>query len=225
MILRSVKKTYGEKIALDVPQLEIEPDKITAVLGESGAGKTTLLNVIAGALPFEGSVEGVGKVSYLFQSPTLLPNLTAEGNLKFVLPKEEWEKIPSMLEKVGLAGRGKSRPRELSGGERQRVAIARAFLYPHDVLLMDEPFSSLDLSLKKNLLSLTAELWKERRETVVFVTHDIHEAAILAHRALVLKEGVILRDLPIAGEPARDFFSRSAEEETLVRALTGEEFS
>lgn len=222
MILKNVTKLFGERCVLDDISLELTEGKITAVLGESGAGKTTLLNVIANNIPFDGSVEGGGRVSYLFQSPVLLPNLTVEGNLKFVLPKELWGGIPAMLERVGLKGREKSRPKELSGGERQRVAIARAFLYPHDILLMDEPFSSLDLKLKKSLLELTAALWRERGETVVFVTHDVREAVLLAHRAVVLREGKIVFEMEISGEPARDFFAVRPEEEGLVRALMGE---
>ena len=222
MTLNHITKKYGETTALDDVSLDIEEGKITAVLGESGAGKTTLLNVIAGNLPFDGTVEGVGKVSYLFQSPRLLPNLTVEGNLKFVLEKENYKNIALMLRKVGLEGKENSYPKQLSGGERQRVAIARAFLFPHDLLLMDEPFSSLDLSLKKSLLALTVELWRERKETVVFVTHDVHEAAVLAHRAVLLHRGKVTDDIPIAGEPLRDFFSRPAEENTLVHALMRE---
>ncbi len=222
MKLTHITKKYGETVALRDVTAEFEDGKITAVLGESGAGKTTLLNVIAGNLPHEGSVEGVGKVSYLFQSPKLLPNLTAEDNLKLVLVKEDYHKIEYVLEKVGLKGKERAFPRQLSGGEKQRVAIARAFLFPHDVLLMDEPFSSLDLSLKKSLISLTADLWRERKETIVFVTHDVHEAALLSHRAVLLRRGELFADVPIEGEPPRDFFAHSGEEEQLVRLLMQE---
>ena len=222
MILDHVGKKYGDRTALEDITLELRDGEITAVLGESGAGKTTLLNILAGLIPHSGTVEGRQPCSYLFQQPKLLPNLTAEGNLRFVLPKQQWDSARDMLEKVGLGGREKSYPRELSGGERQRVAIARAFLYPHDMLLMDEPFASLDLSLKKSLLELVAGLWKERRQTVVFVTHDVHEAAALAQRAIVLKDGRVVLDLGVDGEPPRDFFVRSRAEERLVRALMGE---
>ncbi len=222
MKLTHITKKYGGTVALDDVTAELSEGKITAVLGESGAGKTTLLNVIAGNLHYEGSVEGVGKVSYLFQSPKLLPNLTAEDNLKLVLVKEDFHKIQPMLEKVGLKGKEKAYPRQLSGGEKQRVAIARAFLFPHDVLLMDEPFSSLDLSLKRSLISLTAALWREKRETVVFVTHDVHEAALLSHTAILLSKGKAVAEVGFEGEPPRDFFSHPKEEERLVRLLMQE---
>lgn len=225
--LSGIGKHYGEKAALNQITLSFEEGEITAVLGESGAGKTTLLNVLAGLTSYEGTVDGrEGKrpkrreeCSYLFQEATLLPNLTAEGNLKFVLPKSEWNNIPSMLEKVGLKGREGAYPHELSGGEKQRVAVARAFLYPHSLLLMDEPFSSLDLSLKKNLIELVTGLWTEKKSTIVFVTHDTHEAALLASRALVLQDGKCVADVPISAPYPRDFFCALPEEETLVRAL------
>ena len=222
MILKNVCKKYGRITALDHVSLALNEGEITAVLGESGAGKTTLLNVLAGQTAFEGSVEGRKTCSYLFQLPKLLPNLTADQNLKFVLPKSLHAAAGGILAKVGLAGRERAYPHELSGGERQRVAIARAFLYPHEMLLMDEPFASLDLSLKKSLIELVASLWAQSKNTIVFVTHDVHEAATLAHRAIVLKHGRIVADLAAEGAPPRDFFAHTPCEERLVHILTEE---
>lgn len=222
MILKDVCKKYGRITALDHVSLALNEGEITAVLGESGAGKTTLLNVLAGQTAFEGSVEGRKTCSYLFQLPKLLPNLTADQNLKFVLPKSLHAAAGGILAKVGLAGRERAYPHELSGGERQRVAIARAFLYPHEMLLMDEPFASLDLSLKKSLIELVASLWAQSKNTIVFVTHDVHEAATLAHRAIVLKHGRIVADLAAEGAPPRDFFAHTPCEERLVHILTDE---
>ena len=213
MILRNVCKKYDRITALDDISLTLNEGEITAILGESGAGKTTLLNVLAGQTAFEGSVEGRKACSYLFQSPKLLPNLTADQNLKFVLPKSLHAAAGGILAKVGLAGRERAYPHELSGGERQRVAIARAFLYPHEMLLMDEPFASLDL---------VASLWAQSKNTIVFVTHDVHEAATLAHRAIVLKHGRIVADLAAEGAPPRDFFAHTPCEERLVHILTEE---
>ena len=222
MILKDVCKKYGRITALDHVSLALNEGEITAVLGESGAGKTTLLNVLAGQTAFEGSVEGRKTCSYLFQLPKLLPNLTADQNLKFVLPKSLHAAAGGILAKVGLAGRERAYPHELSGWERQRVAIARAFLYPHEMLLMDEPFASLDLSLKKSLIELVASLWAQSKNTIVFVTHDVHEAATLAHRAIVLKHGRIVADLAAEGAPPRDFFAHTPCEERLVHILTEE---
>lgn len=230
MKIDHLTKRYGTLTALDRIDVELRGDEITAVLGESGAGKTTFLNAIAGLTSYEGTIDGAEGAkpvrrtgcSYLLQDSALLPNLTAEENLKFVLPETEWKNIPAMFDRVGLSGKAKSRPRALSGGEKQRVAIARAFLYPHDLLLMDEPFSSLDLALKKSLIALVTELHRERGGGVVFVTHDVREAVMLADRALVLKKGAIVCDIPVAISPPRDFYASYEEERTLVRALTEE---
>ena len=232
MILSGITKKYGETKALDGVTCEIAEGKITAVLGESGAGKSTLLSVISGLISYEGEIDGVSgahvrrreRCAYLFQDPKLLPNLTVEENLRFVLPKERWNAIGAMLARVKLDGKEMRRPGALSGGERQRVAIARAFLFPHELLLMDEPFSSLDLALKKSLIELVQSLWEEQKNTVVFVTHDVREASLLSHRALVLKRGKIVLSLAAERPFPRDFFTSSPEEERLVRSLTeGEE--
>ena len=110
MILRNVCKKYDRITALDDISLTLNEGEITAILGESGAGKTTLLNVLAGQTAFEGSVEGRKACSYLFQSPKLLPNLTAGQNLQFVLPKAMHATAGEMLAKVGLAGRERAYP-------------------------------------------------------------------------------------------------------------------
>lgn len=227
MILAGLTKRYGTASALDGIDLELNDGEITAILGESGAGKTTLLNVLAGMTDYEGTVDGAeGKriarranCSYLFQEARLLPNLTVEQNVRFVLQKEDWGKIGAMLERVGLRGRERAYPHELSGGEKQRVSVARAFLHPHHTLLMDEPFASLDLSLKKSLIELVYSLWEEKKETVIFVTHDVHEAATLAHRTIVLSRGKVVADYPVPLPFPRDFLSHGAIEQTLEQTL------
>ena len=194
MILDHVGKKYGDRTALEDITLELRDGEITAVLGESGAGKTTLLNILAGLISHSGTVEGRQPCSYLFQQPKLLPNLTAEGNLRFVLPKRQWDSARDMLEKAGLGGREKSYPRELSGGERQRVAIARAFLYPHDMLLMDEPFGAVDEITRKMLQAEITRIHRELGVTIVFITHDIREALTLGTHVIVMKDGHIEQD-------------------------------
>jgi len=227
MNLAGIRKQYGATCALDRIDLQLEEGTITAILGESGAGKTTLLNILMGLTDYEGTVDGVsGKravrkedCSYLFQEAKLLPNLTVEKNIAFVLDKSDYHKIKPMLARVGLQGKEDAYPHELSGGEKQRVGIARAFLYPHRTLLMDEPFSSLDLSLKKSLIELVYSLWEEHRETVVFVTHDVHEAAMLAHRAVVLSHGKVISDRTVPSPFPRDFLFHGDTERQLEETL------
>lgn len=222
MKITNLTKRYQSTVALDNLDLEFEEGKVTAVLGESGAGKTTLLHVIAGLTDYEGTIEGAGNIAYLFQDSRLLPHLTAEGNLKFVLKKEEYGRAKEMLARVGLQGKETRYPHELSGGEQRRVAIARALLFPHDTLLMDEPFSSLDLSLKRDLIALVTELCLERKETVVFVTHDVREAALFASRAVVLKGGKVVAGLSVPAPYPRDFFTRYPEEEELEKIIVSD---
>lgn len=227
MKLVNVSKCYKNTCALSNINLQFQDGKITAILGESGAGKTTLLNVIMGTTDFVGTIDGMQKgregrrnnCSYLFQTPKLFPNLSVEENVAIVLESPEKRQITDMLDKVGLGGKECCYPHELSGGERQRVCIARAFMYPHDILLMDEPFSSLDLSLKKNLIELVYRLWMESQKTIIFVTHDAHEAAMLAHRAVILSKGRVAMEEDIVEPYPRDFLIHGSSEEKLVNRL------
>ena len=173
-------------------------------LGDSGGGKTTILQILSGLIPFEGEKEGVPeKISYIFQEPRLLPNLTIKQNLSFV--GAEPERSEPILKAMEIYEKADRRPEYLSGGERQRAAIARAFAVDFDLLLMDEPFSSLDTALKIRLIRVFAELWKEygqsgEKKTAVFVTHDLEEALMLADRIVALKGGKIVLDTRIERE-------------------------
>lgn len=190
--IENLTKKYGNLTVYDNFNLDIEEYKVTCILGESGSGKTTLLNCIAGLTPYEGNIP-VLKCSYIFQSPRLVPNLTVSGNLKLVCGDEE--RINEMLKRVKLSDKSTSYPFKLSGGQAQRVSIARAFLYGGDVLLMDEPFSSLDLKLKYEIFALFKELVTEYKKTALFVTHDVDEAAILADKIVVISGGKIVADI------------------------------
>ena len=173
----------------------------TSIMGPSGCGKSTLLNVIAGLLePDEGTIhlDGVEIApgnffyAYVFQEPRLLDWRTVGGNIAFALqgkgiPEEEHdERIDRYLEMVGLADEVDSYPQQLSGGMRQRVGIARALAIDPDILLMDEPFSSLDEFTAKELRQDLLDIWKETGKTIVFVTHNASEAVFLSDTVLVL---------------------------------------
>lgn len=219
--LKNITKRYGALTVYDDFSLDIEEGKITCLLGASGCGKTTLLNILAGLVPFEGSIEPSGlRCSYIFQQPRLVPNLTVEGNLRLVCKDEK--RVAEMLERVGLAEKRRAYPAELSGGQAQRVSVARAFLHPAQLFLMDEPFSSLDTALKIRLIDVFCALWREQKPTAVFVTHDVEEACMLAHRVLVLGGGGQLRadvssDMPLP----RPYGVASPFKSALLAALLG----
>lgn len=199
--IKNLTKKYGDLTVYDNFNISIEEEKIICILGESGSGKTTLLNCIAGLTPFDGNMPKL-KCSYVFQTPRLVPNLTVRENLKLICKDEN--KIDDMLAKVHLEDKAESFPVKLSGGQAQRVSLARAFLYDSDIILMDEPLSSLDLRLKKEMTDLFLSLWQDDKRTAIYVTHDIDEAVHIAHRILILRGGEILYDITPSKLPPRD---------------------
>jgi len=167
---------------------------ITCILGRSGCGKTTLLNMIGGITkPEGGNLSGFAdrRMSYIFQDPRLLPWKTVEGNVEFVISREipasERKNITGMLLKlVELDAFAYYYPSQLSGGMRQRVSIARAFACKPDIILMDEPFKGLDISLKNTLIQSFSRIWKAEKHTVIYVTHDVDEALLLGEEIMVM---------------------------------------
>ena len=219
--LRNITKKYGSLTVYDNFSLSLEEGKITCILGESGCGKTTLLNMLAGVCPYEGEITPRQPCSYIFQQPRLVPNLTVAGNLSLVC--KDRARIADMLSRAGLSEKAGAYPVELSGGQAQRVSVARAFLNPARLILMDEPFSSLDTALKIRMIGLFCEIWREEKRTAVFVTHDAEEAQMLAHRAIVLREGRVVADIAARGEPPRSYGEQSSLRGDLVAALLWEE--
>ncbi len=183
---------YGKKTVYENFNLDAEDKKITCILGESGCGKTTLLNAVAGLIKYGGAISPVA-VSYVFQSPRLIPYISVLKNLE--VAGAELTEAKAMLERVGLTDKIDAYPQTLSGGEAQRVSLVRAFLKKSEVLLMDEPFSSLDLKTKLSAMQLFKGLQEEEGRSTLFVTHDIDEALYLADRILVMRGGSILQDL------------------------------
>ena len=210
MISLSVSKKYGDLSVFDNLTLQINEGEILCLLGASGVGKTTLLNILAGLTDFQGNIENLPeKIGYIFQEPRLIPNLTVEENLRYA--GGEKDAIEEILQKTGLLPHKNKRPSMLSGGEKQRVNLAR-----------DEPFSSLDLPLKKELYELFLALWEKEKPTVVLVTHDIDEAWALGDRILLLKEGkVILERIP-KRERKGAFWEYDKGKEALVKRILEE---
>jgi len=186
-------------------QLKVEPHGIVVLLGPSGLGKTTLLNMVAGLDgDYRGSVTFATpkpRIAYAFQSPRLLPWRTVLENVMLPLSSggANLARARTMLAEVGLADAADAYPERLSLGQQRRVALARAFVIEPDVLLMDEPFVSLDEASAVRLRSLLRALLKRRPATVLFVTHNSREAVELASRIVMLdgSPARIVRDVPV----------------------------
>ena len=211
-----ITKNYQERELFKDFELEIEEGGILCILGESGVGKTTLLNALAGLIEFDGEVQGVpDQVAYVFQTPRLLPHLTVKENLLYALGNSvQEEKIAEMLEKCHLTECENRKVKTLSGGEKKRVALARAFLSKSKLLLMDEPFVSVDTALKLRLIELFAKLWQENKKTVVFVTHDIEEALMVADKIILLTANAKQKEFLVK----RETFPSGYGEENSLRA-------
>lgn len=195
--LKNVSKYYDNLKIFENFNLDFKDNKITCILGKSGVGKTTLLNMISGITGYEGIILKEGRISYIFQEPRLLPNKTVKENLLFTSPNLDDTQIEEMLAVLKLNEKNATLASKLSGGEAQRASIARAFLYEPDIILMDEPFSSLDIKLKYELISYFSKIWNNTKRTAILVTHDIDEALLLADNILILENGVITRNFEI----------------------------
>ncbi|MGE0703473.1 MAG: ABC transporter ATP-binding protein [Vicinamibacterales bacterium] len=221
LAFRGIRKTFhtaqGSVLALDGVSVEIPLGSFTAIVGPSGCGKSTLLQIAAGLdSQFEGELrmhEGELRRAYLFQTPRLLPWLSAEDNVAFVREARGEDRGGALraareqLARVGLSGALQRYPGHLSGGMQQRVAMARALVVEPQLMLMDEPFSALDELTARKLRAELAELCTRTARTVLFVTHNVTEAAYLADRVLVISQrpGRIVADIAVRLPRPRDY--------------------
>jgi iron(III) transport system ATP-binding protein len=205
-----VTKRFDGTVAVDTVSFGLGDHELLALVGPSGCGKSTLLRIIAGLLATEsGSIELVGevvddgrrpvppegrRVGLVFQEHALFPHLTVAGNIGFgVRDEPRPARVAEMLDLVGLSGYGGRYPHELSGGERQRVALARALAPRPALLLLDEPFASLDPNLRSRVRDDVAAILRSTRTPAVFVTHDQNEAMAVGDRVAVMQAGRIVQ--------------------------------
>jgi iron(III) transport system ATP-binding protein len=209
LAVTGLHKAFGSLQVLTGADLEVPAGSLTAILGSSGSGKTTLLRVLAGFERADAGTVLIGgtmadgpgvhigperrRIGYVPQEGSLFPHLTAAGNVGFGIPARErrGHRTAGLLDAVGLAGLGGRYPHELSGGQQQRVALARALAIQPQVVLLDEPFASLDANLRASVRADVQRLLHEAGITAVLVTHDQDEALSVADRVAVLRDGKI----------------------------------
>ncbi|RAO99109.1 ABC transporter ATP-binding protein [Petrotoga sp. 9PW.55.5.1] len=181
-------KRFGDLLVLDNWNIKLEKGERVVLLGPSGCGKTTFFRIVAELdKHYDGNVEiFVDKIGYVFQEPRLLPWRNINNNLKIIRDNET--KIKEIISMMGLEGFESLLPSRLSGGMKQRVNIARALLVEPDILIMDEPFTSLDLNIKLSIIEDINKLWERNRYSLLMVTHDIKEALLLADRILIASQ-------------------------------------
>jgi len=209
LAVADLHKRFGSHPVLTGVDLEVPAGSLTAILGPSGSGKTTLLRLLAGFERADSGTIAIGdmvvddrsthvaperrRIGYVPQEGSLFPHLTVAANVGFGLPARERRggKPDALLESVGLAGLGGRYPHQLSGGQQQRVALARALAIEPAVVLLDEPFASLDAHLRASVRADVQEIFRRSGTTAVLVTHDQDEALSVADRVAVLRDGVI----------------------------------
>ncbi|MGM4901701.1 ABC transporter ATP-binding protein [Tardiphaga sp. 866_E4_N2_1] len=235
--LKNLRKTYfdpyaGSQVtAVQDVSLDVEQGEFVSVVGPSGCGKTTILNMIAGFIPYTGGeilidgnlVRGPGPDrGVVFQSFALFPWKTVLENVGFGpkmrgVPKDERDRTArEYLALAGLSHAADRYPNELSGGMQQRVGVVRALANNPAVLLMDEPFASVDAQTRMTLQEELTRIWQERKPTVIFITHDVAEAVFLANRVVVLSKGRVLDQIKV-DLPRPRVWDQLIEDETFKR--------
>lgn len=198
--ISNLYKSYDDKVIFDDFSLTLDDKKVNCILGESGIGKSTLLNILASLERYDsGNIEGdsLESVSYAFQDDKLIPYLTVKKNLELFLynyydEKSGLKELDRILNMLNILEVKNKYPRELSGGIKQRVNIARALLKPSKLILLDEPFKSLDYKTKYCIIKEMKKILEKQNRMVIFVTHDVDEAISMDGRIIVLSGNPIV---------------------------------
>ena len=194
--VKNLSVSYGSNCVLEDINFDIRNAEFISIIGKSGTGKTTLLNALAGFIKYNGDVNIEDSIGFCFQNHSLFYWMTVEENIGFGLNNmnnaNKKHTVNEVLKKIDLIEYGNKYPKELSGGQMQRVALGRAIAYNPNVLLLDEPFSSLDIFTRDQMMDWLLKLISELKITVVMVTHYLDEALVLADRIFVLKQKNIL---------------------------------
>lgn len=212
LTMNHVSHGYAQIPVLQDLNLDVHPGEVVVLVGPSGCGKTTILNLLSGFInPVAGSVTREGIIRTVYQSDGLFPWLTVSENISMGLRTVEDKtlrdkEMKELIKLIHLEGFEQHYPHQLSGGMRQRVELARALAGDSDILLMDEPFSALDYQTRLRMRRELLRLLEQRPRTVVFVTHDIEEAAQLADRVLVLssRPATVRRELQVSSPKPRN---------------------
>lgn len=195
---------FGEQVVLDGVDLTVNPGEFVVLLGRSGCGKSTLLRSISGLNPSaesSGEILVSGQMAVLFQDARVLPWLSVIDNVRLGTPDNmDASRARAALAAVGLSSKAHAWPKVLSGGEQQRVALARAIMRNPGLILADEPFSALDALTRLRMQALLLDVYRRYHPAVLFVTHDVDEALLLASRIVMLDSGRVVYDRP---NPAR----------------------
>lgn len=218
LIADNITKSYNHEILIQRVNINLDEGEIVGLLGVSGVGKTTMFNILSGLIsPDSGKVIFENKnvtgrpgiVSYmlqkdqLFEFKTIIDNVSLPLIIKGMKKKEARNLAQSYFERFGILGYENSYPKELSGGMRQRAALLRTYLFSNEVMLLDEPFSALDIVTKTKMYSWFLDINKEVKVSTIFITHDIDEAIILSDRIYVMsgRPGKIVKEINLLDKP------------------------
>lgn len=219
--LQNIIVIRNSKLILKNINLEILENEFVVILGKSGSGKSTLLNIVSGFVSYQGDIKKPNKINQVFQQHALFPWMNVYENINFGIIDDSFPNskdiVDEYLKLAEINEKRESYPHELSGGQSQRVAIARSLIHNPELLLMDEPFSSLDEYTRGKMQRWLLDVWNmhKKTKTIVFVTHSIDEALILADRIIILDKGEIIKEFNTTfnkdNKKSEDFINKKTE--------------